>query len=118
MFHAAGDAADIVRLRRTQGYRLECRYRGCSGCDYIQQLRQVLAGFGGVGAATVKCAATDVAAVWWSSVYVEVRLMRKSGWTLRSCLGAMQHVYLVVDDLGRLGRVWREVDVEMTDLET
>jgi hypothetical protein len=29
-----------------------------------------------------------------------------------------QNVYLVVDDLGRLGRVYRETDVEATDLET
>jgi hypothetical protein len=29
-----------------------------------------------------------------------------------------QNVYLVVDDLGQLGRVWREADVEQTDLET
>ena len=27
-------------------------------------------------------------------------------------------VYLVVDDLGRLGRVWREADFEATDFET
>jgi hypothetical protein len=27
-------------------------------------------------------------------------------------------VYLIVDDLGRLGSVWREVDVEATDYET
>jgi len=27
-------------------------------------------------------------------------------------------VYLVVDDLGRLGRLWREADYEATDLET
>jgi hypothetical protein len=27
-------------------------------------------------------------------------------------------VYLVVDDLGRLGRVWREADYEATDFET
>ncbi len=27
-------------------------------------------------------------------------------------------VYLVVDDLGELGRVWREADFETTDLET
>jgi hypothetical protein len=27
-------------------------------------------------------------------------------------------VYLVEDDLGRLGRVWREADSEETDLET
>jgi len=29
-----------------------------------------------------------------------------------------EDVYLVEDDLGRLGRVWREVDSERTDLET
>jgi hypothetical protein len=29
-----------------------------------------------------------------------------------------QDVYMVMDDLGRLGRVWREVEVETTDLET
>jgi len=28
-----------------------------------------------------------------------------------------QTVYLVMDDLGRLGRVWRETDAESTDLE-
>lgn len=32
--------------------------------------------------------------------------------------GDDQDVYLVVDDLGRLGRVWREADVEETDFET
>jgi hypothetical protein len=29
-----------------------------------------------------------------------------------------QNVYLVIDDLGQFGRVWREADVETTDLET
>lgn len=29
-----------------------------------------------------------------------------------------QNVYLVVDDLGKNGRVWREADFETTDLET
>jgi hypothetical protein len=29
-----------------------------------------------------------------------------------------QNVYMVADDLGRLGAVWREADVEKTDLET
>ena len=29
-----------------------------------------------------------------------------------------QNVCLVIDDLGQLGRVWREADVETTDLET
>lgn len=32
--------------------------------------------------------------------------------------GDDQTVYLVMDDLGRLGRVWRETDAEATDLET
>jgi hypothetical protein len=32
--------------------------------------------------------------------------------------GADQNIYLVVDDLGRHGRVWRETDAERTDLET
>ena len=32
--------------------------------------------------------------------------------------GADQDIYLVVDDLGHLGRIWREADVERTDLET
>jgi hypothetical protein len=29
-----------------------------------------------------------------------------------------QSVYMVIDDLGRHGRVWRETDAETTDLET
>jgi hypothetical protein len=32
--------------------------------------------------------------------------------------GDDQNVYLVLDDLGRNGRVWRETDAETTDLET
>jgi hypothetical protein len=32
--------------------------------------------------------------------------------------GHDQNVYMVADDLGRLGAVWREADVEKTDLET
>ena len=32
--------------------------------------------------------------------------------------GNQQDVYLVVDDLGRLGTVWREADTEATDYET
>jgi hypothetical protein len=32
--------------------------------------------------------------------------------------GTDQNIYLVMDDLGRFGRVWREVDAEHTDLET
>jgi hypothetical protein len=34
--------------------------------------------------------------------------MRKSGWTPSMVHCEDQNVYLVVDDLGRLGRVWRE----------
>jgi hypothetical protein len=29
-----------------------------------------------------------------------------------------QNIYLVMDDLGRLGRIWPEADAETTDLET
>jgi len=45
--------------------------------------------------------------------------MRKSNWTPSIVpLGDDQTVYLVTDDLGGLGRVWREADAETTDLET
>jgi hypothetical protein len=45
--------------------------------------------------------------------------MRKSNWTPSIVpRGDDQDVYLVVDDLGRLGRVWREADFEATDFET
>jgi hypothetical protein len=45
--------------------------------------------------------------------------MRKSNWTpLIVPRSDDQNVYLVVDDFGRLGRVWREADAEATDLET
>jgi hypothetical protein len=45
--------------------------------------------------------------------------MRKSNWTPSIVRRADdQNVYLVVDDLGKHGRVWREADVEGTDLET
>ena len=44
--------------------------------------------------------------------------MRKSGWMPSIVPNSTdQNVYLVVDDLGRLGRVWREADEEATDLE-
>jgi hypothetical protein len=45
--------------------------------------------------------------------------MRMSNWT-PSIVPKKddQDVYLVVDDIGRNGRVWRETDVEATDLET
>lgn len=45
--------------------------------------------------------------------------MRSSGWTPSIVPGGDdQTVYLVKDDLGRLGAVWREADDEATDLET
>jgi hypothetical protein len=44
--------------------------------------------------------------------------MRKA-WTPSIVPGTTdQNIYLVMDDLGRLGRVWRETDAERTDLET
>jgi hypothetical protein len=46
-------------------------------------------------------------------------MMRKSNWTPSIVpRGDDQSVYLVIDDLGRLGRARRETDVEATDLET
>jgi hypothetical protein len=45
--------------------------------------------------------------------------MRRSNWTPSIVpSGDDQNVYLVVDDLGRLGQVWCEAEVEHTDLET
>jgi hypothetical protein len=45
--------------------------------------------------------------------------MRRTGWTPSIVPnGGDQNVYLVLDDLGRNGRVWRETDAETTDLET
>jgi hypothetical protein len=45
--------------------------------------------------------------------------MRRSNWTPSIVpRGDDQDVYLEVDDLGGLGRVWRESDFEETDLET
>src|SRR5882757_5695562 len=45
--------------------------------------------------------------------------MRSSGWTPSIVPnGNDQTVYLVKDDLGKLGAVWREADAEATDLET
>jgi hypothetical protein len=45
--------------------------------------------------------------------------LRRSNWTPSIVPRGDDHdVYLVVDDLGRLGRVWREADYEATDLET
>jgi hypothetical protein len=45
--------------------------------------------------------------------------MPRTGWTPSIVpKGDDQNVYLVVDDLGRNGRVYREADVELADLET
>jgi hypothetical protein len=47
------------------------------------------------------------------------RVMRKSNWTPSIVPRGDDHdIYLVVDDLGRIGRVWREADYEATDFET
>jgi hypothetical protein len=44
--------------------------------------------------------------------------MSMTGWTPSIMPNEYdQTVYLVVDDLGKPGRVWRETDVEDTDLE-
>src|ERR1700733_5841131 len=44
--------------------------------------------------------------------------MRKA-WTPSIVPGGVdQNIYLVMDDLGRLGRVWREADIDRTELET
>jgi hypothetical protein len=44
--------------------------------------------------------------------------MRKSSWTPSIVpQGDDQNVYLVMDDLGRLGRVWREADDSAAELE-
>jgi hypothetical protein len=47
---------------------------------------------------------------------VEVPVMRRSSWT-PSIVPRVddQDVHMVVDDLGRLGRVWREADFEATE---
>jgi hypothetical protein len=45
--------------------------------------------------------------------------MRRTGWVPSIVPnGDDQNVYLVMDDLGRHGRVWRETDAETADLET
>jgi hypothetical protein len=44
--------------------------------------------------------------------------MRKSSWTSSIVPnGDDQNVYLVMDDLGRLGRVWREAGASAAELE-
>jgi hypothetical protein len=45
--------------------------------------------------------------------------MRNSRWTPSIVPGGHdQTVYIVTEDLGRLGRIWPEADVENTGLET
>ncbi|WP_029084024.1 hypothetical protein [Bradyrhizobium sp. th.b2] len=44
--------------------------------------------------------------------------MRRSNWTPSIVPNDDQTVYLVADDFGRIGRAWREADLEATDLET
>jgi hypothetical protein len=45
--------------------------------------------------------------------------MRNSNWTPSIVPGCADYnVYLVAENLGRLGQVWRETDCEATDLET
>jgi hypothetical protein len=45
--------------------------------------------------------------------------MRRSNWTPSIVPdGDHQTVYLVMDDLGRLGRIWPEANAQHTDLET
>ena len=45
--------------------------------------------------------------------------MRKSNWTPSIVPNSDdQNFYLVTDDLGRFGRVWRETHTEQTELET
>lgn len=45
--------------------------------------------------------------------------MRRTGWTPSIVPNGQDHTdYLVVDDFGRNGRVYRETDVEAADLET
>lgn len=45
--------------------------------------------------------------------------MRRSSWTPSIVPGGYdQTVYMVMEDLGRLGRIWPEADAEGTDLET
>ena len=45
--------------------------------------------------------------------------MRRSSWTPSIVPNETdQTVYLVADDFGKIGRAWRETDLESTDLET
>lgn len=44
--------------------------------------------------------------------------MRRSHWTPTLVPADEPTVYLVADDFGRVGRAWRETDLESADLET
>jgi hypothetical protein len=44
--------------------------------------------------------------------------MRQSKWSPSLVPSDDQTVYLVADDFGKIGRCWRETDMETTDLET
>ena len=45
--------------------------------------------------------------------------MRKSSWTPSIVPGGHDHtVYIVMEHLGQLGMIWREAEVEKSDLET
>jgi hypothetical protein len=45
--------------------------------------------------------------------------MRRPSWTLSIVPGGYdQTVYMVMEDLGQLGKIWPEADVEKSDLET
>lgn len=62
---------------------------------------------------------------WNESVFVKLNpgsvpelCMRQSRWTPSIIPGDEPTVYLVADDFGRVGRAWREADMETADLET
>ena len=44
--------------------------------------------------------------------------MRRSRWTPSIVPSDDQTVYLVADDFGKIGRAWREADLEASDIET
>src|SRR5690242_19356824 len=44
--------------------------------------------------------------------------MRKAGWAPSIVPKSDETVYVVMDNLGQLGSIWREADAETTDLET
>src|SRR5262245_53191300 len=59
---------------------------------------------------------TPPTAIFWS---LQLRSLCMGNWTPSIVPNvAEQNVYLVVDDLGHLGQIWREAGVEMTDLES